>query len=364
MDEEYRKHAKLKIVNARYLERKHVSKKRVIDEYMQGINLFLQIINKTLADFHDLIDAYNDLAIIYFNQGKYVQAGQCYLEAIKQLLQTALNDNSYRKLTELYIDLADACYESLNQPAGDEAMTNAIKAFGLIQDKTFEEQQIGDPVSNFKQFHAHYEKKLSTNSYRASSKFTNHEHLLAEGQFVKQEQALFEQFEAISISEMQQIDLNIESMLSQLSLSADKNPFSPVLINETPGDGAYRNMAMQLLTLAKSHVQKQLTSNTIATYTQAMKTLQAIKVPQESDLQIIQHLEQQIQYLRRKPSTSEMQFSSIPRESQRSVSVTHSGMSFFDQSVSQETKEAFSEDFDDDVEMLDETNENGMGLYH
>ncbi|MCW8444396.1 hypothetical protein OQJ19_02820 [Fluoribacter gormanii] len=362
MDEEYRKQAKLKITNAKYLDREVIAKKPVIDKYLQGINLFLHIVNKTLNDFHELSDAYHDLAIIYFNSSEYEKSAQCYLDAIKQLLQTPLNDKSYRKLTELYIDLADACYESLNQPAGDEAMANAIKAFGCIKEKTFEEQNIGDPVVNFKQFHSHYEKKLSTASYIASSKFANHEHLLGEGQFAKQEQALFEQFEAISIHEIQQIDHSIESMLSQLSLSADKHPFSPVLINETPSDGAYRNMAMQLLALAQSQVQNQRVTNTIATYKQAIKTLQMLKDPQQSDHQIIQHLEEQIHYLSRKPISTKTQFPatspSIPQENQSSFLVSQSGASFFYQSLPQETKEECFESYDQDIEMDD----NGMNM--
>lgn len=368
MDEEYRKHAKSKITNAKYLERKHAAKKMIIDEYTQGINSFLRIINKTAADIHDLADAYYDLATFYFNITEYLKAGQCYLDAIKQLLKTELDDESYRKLVELYIDLADACYESFNQPAGDEAMSNAIKAFGLIKNKTIAEQKIGDPVANFRKFHEHYERTLSTDSYIGSSKFANHELLLGEGQATRQqEQALFTQFEAISISEIQQIDLSIENMLSQLSLSAEKPLFNPVVINETPNDGVCRNMAMQLLALAKSHIQNKLILETIATYRQTIKSLQMIKTPQQSDYQIIQHLEEQIKYLQRKKSVPETQSyftsPSMPIESQRSVSVTQSGRGFFAESLQEETKEEFSMDFEKDVEMFDETNGNGMNMY-
>ncbi|QMT59542.1 hypothetical protein [Legionella sp. PC997] len=364
MDEEYRKQAKLKIAEAKYLETASLTKKGVI-RYLQGINLFSQIVNKTITDFEDLSSAYHDLAILHFNSAQYEKSAQCYMDAINQILQTPLHDKSYRKLTELYMDLADACYESLKQPAGDEAMANAIKAFGCIKDKTFEEQKIGDPVVNFKQFHGHYEKKLSTDSYIASSKFANHEHLLSEGQFAKQEQALFEQFETISIHEIQQIDHNIENMLNQLSLSADKHPFTPVLINETPSDGAYRNMAMQLLALAKAHIQNQRLGDTIATYKQALKTLQAIKVPQKSDQQIMQHLEEQIHHLSKKPDISQSQFlaasPSISQESQNSIFISQSGASFFYQALYPETKEEYPESLSNDAEM-DEGSGNGMSL--
>lgn len=220
--EEKRELAKLKIKRAHQLERKQAAKEKIIEEYGQGITIYLQISEKTPDDLHALTEAYYSLATFYFNLKEYVKAGECYLEGIKNLLHTKLNDDSYRKLTELYINLSDACYESMKQHAGNEAMTNAIKAFGLIQNKTPEEQKIGDPVINFKQFHDFYERELSTDTYLESSKFANHEYLLSEGQLVRQQEALLEQFETISLKEIQQIDTSIEGMLSQLSLAAEK----------------------------------------------------------------------------------------------------------------------------------------------
>jgi hypothetical protein len=311
MDEENRERGQLTIENARRLGRRHAARDEIIAEYLQGISFYLQILNKSTADFYALSDAYYDTATLYFNTANYAKAGENYLASINQVLHSQLNDDGYRKLTELYIDLADACYELFNQKAGDDAMANAIKAFGLIKIKTSKEQEIGDPITNFKQFHAYYEKKLSTDSYLSSSKFANHEQLFGEGQSTRQqEQALFEQFEGISICDLKKIDDSLEHMLSQLSVSAEQQFFSPIPIGQSPGDGAYRNMAMQILRLAQSHVQNKLIPNAVATYRQAIDTLKAIKEPKESDKQIIENLQAQIEFLNKKPKPQESHVSS------------------------------------------------------
>ncbi|HAT1128206.1 TPA: lpg1654 family Dot/Icm T4SS effector [Legionella pneumophila] len=340
MDEVKRIHARQKIASAKELEKRYCIKE-AITEYLRAIDLFLQISNKTPEDINAIVNVHYDLATLYFNRRDYLSAGRHYEAAINQLIETPLKDDSYRLLTELYIDLSDACYELMNQSAGDEAMANALKAFGLIQNKTFEEQQIGDPVANFKQFHIFYEKKLSTKSYLNSAKFMNHEYLLGEGQVARQqEQALFEQFENISISEIQQIDRSLENMLSQLSLAAEPpNPnsisgvdrviFNPIFVNVTPSDSSYRGMAMQVLNLAKSYIQNQKISDAIATYQQAIKILNTIKSPIESDLQIVQELTQHIRYLQNKPSSTKDQFSSWYKEAQAPVIATASEMGFF-----------------------------------
>nr|WP_238589475.1 hypothetical protein [Legionella cincinnatiensis] len=363
MDEEKRKSAKQKIANAKNLER-YFSQKEAIVEYQNGINLFLQISNKSVADIKAIVSAYHDLATIYFNSKDYANAGECYVAAINQLVQTSLDDDSYRNLTELYIDLADACYEMMNQVAGDEAMTNAIKAFGLIQYKTVEEHRIGDPVTHFKEFHAYYEKKLSTKSYLKSAKFMNHEHLLGERQVARhEEQTLFNQFESISLSEIQQFDRSLENMLSQLSLSAEQPTFSPISLNETPSDSAYRGMAMQFLNLAKSQIQNKQISNAITAYQQAIKTLNAIKLPKESDLQIIQSLAQQIEYLQNKPSSSHTHsFTSTYQTEQPSVSATTQRMGFFDHSFRESTYEPMSQFGFFNETNEEEENENSMSL--
>ncbi|KTD60296.1 Tetratricopeptide repeat protein [Legionella santicrucis] len=377
MDEEKRRNASQKIANAKKIERtllkqeviddyqkRNFIKQQAIGEYQEGINLFLQISNKSVADIKAIVSAYYDLATLYFNSKDYANAGACYEAAINQLVQTSLDDDSYRNLTELYIDLADACYEMMHQVAGDQAMTNAIKAFGLIQYKTLEEHRIGDPVTHFREFHAYYEKKLSTKSYLKSANFINHEHLLGERQVERQqEQALFDQFESISLSEIQQFDRSLEKMLSQLSLSAEQPIFSPISLNKTPSDSAYRGMAMQFLNLAKSHIQNQQISDAITTYQQAIRTLNAIQLPNESDLQIIQSLLQQIEYLQKKPSSSHSHsVTSTYQAEQPSVSVTTQRMGFFDRRFRDSTNEPTPQ-FDSFNETSEEEeDENRMSL--
>lgn len=353
MDEELRKRAKQIIANA---ERLYFSKQEKVAEYRKGIDLYLKISNKNLEDIKAIVEAHHSLANLYFNAKEYVNAGQNYLEAINQLVQTPLNDDSYRNLTELYIDLADACYEMMNQSAGDEAMTNAIKAFGLIRNKTIKEQEIGDPVTHFKEFHAYYEKKLSTKSYLKSAEFINHEYLLGEAQVArKQEQELFSGLESLSLGERQEIDQSIENMLSKLSLTVEQPIFSTVSITKDPIDSDYRGMAMQVLNLARSYVQKDKIPDAISTSRQVINILKAIKTPQQSDLEIIEDLTQKIKN----------KFHSSPplthQTVQMPVSVATTGLGFFDHRAPESTyrstagfypdDEKDEEDYDMDMSM-------------
>ncbi len=300
MDELIRQNAKLKIENAHKLEHRQSTKERILSEYLQGINLFLKITNKTIDDFKAQSKAYYSIATIYFNQSEYTKAAQSYLDSIQQLQKTELNDNTYRTLTERYIDLADACYESLNQQGADESMANAIKAFGLIKEKNPQELAIGDPDTNFKQFHDYYERDLSTASYLKSVKFINHGMLLAERQ---QEKNFLAQFEGISISETKQIDDSIEHMLKQLSVSEQPQAlsfFSPILINQARSDADYRNVAMQFLHLAQTHLKNNLIKNVVTTYAQVISALNSIQTPNEQDQQTVKNLKEQIVFLKTK----------------------------------------------------------------
>jgi tetratricopeptide (TPR) repeat protein len=330
VDEELRKNAKAKIAEAKNLKKIGIANEEVIKVYLQGIDFLKQIKNKKCEDVFEISDTYYTIAIIYFNSKNYAQSAEHYVQAINQLVQTELNDESYRKLTELYVDLADACYEMKNQSAGNEAMANAIKAFGLIKIKTKTEQQIGDPVKNFKKFHDFYEKQLSTPSYFTSLPLQNHSFLLGQEQRARQEeQELFQQFESISIGEIQQIDLSIEAMLSQLSISA-KPLFAPIAIH-APGDEDYRSMAMSLLNAAQNHFKKNSVSNGVATYKQVINTLNSIKKPNDSDREIIKNIEQQIEYLKKKPAPVVNQPSltvSTPYHGMQRTNVS-SGIGFF-----------------------------------
>ncbi|MDI1352879.1 MAG: hypothetical protein PSV35_08985, partial [bacterium] len=246
MDEENRKNALESVIQAEELQQKQQPIKTVIASYNKAITFFLNITKKSEEDLQGINDCYYEMATIYFNTDDYSNAAQCYQHSIEQQLKVPLTDKIARNLTQLYIDLADACYELVNHQAGDMAMSNAIKAFGLIKEKNVKELAIGDPHSHFKQFHDYYEKQLSTSSYLRSAKFLNHGQLLGEKQL---ENHLFDQFEYVSLGEMKQMNDSIEHMLQKLSLSV----FHPVLIGTAPNDAIYRKTAMQYLEFAKGH---------------------------------------------------------------------------------------------------------------
>lgn len=306
MDELLRERAKQAIARAKQLESYYYSNEEVLKVYLKGVNCYLEIVNKTASDYFAISKNSHSIATIYFNAKNHAKAAEYYVSSIQHLLKTELDDSAYRTLTEHYIDLADACYELYNQPAGNEAMGNAINAFKAIKEKTEEETAIGDPVTNFTQFHQYYELKLSTRSYVKSTKFKNHAQLLSEQQQAlseqQQEQALMAQFSGISIGEQQQLDTSIEAMLNQLSLAEPQQAsfFTPTLFSPVP-DSTYRKTAQDFLRIAQSHVKTGAVGHVISTYQQAIGALRSIPKPAERDLQIIQELTQQISFLKTKP---------------------------------------------------------------
>lgn len=285
MDEVLRREAALRIEKAQRLERKQSKQEQSLSEYWQGINLLLKIANKTNGDIQTLAMAYYSVAILYFNRDECEKAAQGYQDSIQQLQKTELNDTTYRRLTERYIDLADVCYALLNKQGRDESIANAITAFKLIKEKNSEELAIGDPVANFERFHHYYERKLSTKSYLNSVQFKNHEMLLTEKQ---QENSFLAQFGGISIE-----DDSIEHVLKQLSVSEQpqvQSFFSAVSINQALSDADYCVLAHDFLQLAKTHSANNLIANVVTTCNQGISAWSYIQKPNEQDQLIIKEL--------------------------------------------------------------------------
>lgn len=303
MDEHLRRQARLKITYAKELDRNRAFKGHILQAYAKGIDFLLQISKKNTDDLRSLANVYYRMAVIHFNRHHYQQAAECYNQSINHLAQCELNDEIYRKLTERYIDLADTCYELGNQNAGNKAMEFAIKAFGLIKMKTDPEKAIGDPTANFKQFHDYFEQELSADSYLQSTEFENHQVLMSE---IQQEKSLFAQFDSISIGEKNQMEQSIEQMLAKLSVADKKEQplFSPISIHDTPSADDYRQSARQILRLAKTHINNGLVMKAIETYEQVIEYLNSIEEPNQSDLDIIKTLRQQIFSLQKRSTSA------------------------------------------------------------
>jgi hypothetical protein len=118
----------------------------------------------------------------FFHSKDYQNAIGQYLEGINLYSQMGaqfkLEDFDYRSIIELYIDLSDAYYHSLQKTLGDEACWAAVKVFSYIKDKSPEEKAIGDPRKNFQLFHRYFEKRCSDPSYLQSIAFKAHENTL------------------------------------------------------------------------------------------------------------------------------------------------------------------------------------------
>jgi hypothetical protein len=275
---------------------------------LRGIGLYQQIVQKNDDDYYAISIAYFNLAILYFNRFSFQLAANHFQNSITQVLNTTLNDERYRHLTGLYINLADSYYEIPNKPAGDDAMAYAIKAFSLIKEKSKKELELGDPGVNFTAFYNYFENTLSNEAYLKSSKFNNHQIVQAQTQIAKHEEnALFKEFNKFSIDEKFQLNSNMVDMLAKLSVLAPTSQafFSSVVTNNTTSpDDNCRIMATALLNVSQTQLHQGLLSKTLETNLQIMGILRKIKECKVSDSQTIIQLQNQIDFLQTKLDSS------------------------------------------------------------
>lgn len=262
-----------------------------IKYYIKGIEFYSQIVEKSTEDHLKLSKAYYFLATAYFNTKQYELAVPSYSNSINQLMQTKLNDATYRELIELYIDLADTYGELFNQHAVNVVITNAKNAFKLIQVKTDKEQALGDPDVNFLQFHMFYEQKVSLGHYLKSAKFQNNQQLMIKKKEEEDEMSsLFAGFKSISVTEKKQVDDELTLMFNGLAIQ--QQAFTPVPVkDQMPNDNDHRNLAMQFIAMARSYIDKNALKHAINTYEQAINALGSIKSPSKEDAQILQNLQ-------------------------------------------------------------------------
>ncbi len=305
LDEIYR--AQAKRLDA--MAERHRGAEQKIERYLEAIDEYSKILDKTGDDMRAMAECSKYVAVNYFNSActkpaYYERAAHYYLQAIQYLHQIAAEDQDYRNLTGLYIDLADACFHSYNQAAAQEASANAITAFNLIKIKYAEESAIGDPTINFKAFYEYFENKSSTVSYRASAAHQNHQHLLL-GRYEDQTIAgLFDDFsldgglpDAVS---------GIDEMMKGLGISNAALPsFAPIRLDQPSNDVDFRCMAIEFLRLTQKHMQQGDLQMTMSTYRQARDALTAIKYKSEHDVITIKNIADQIHYLSAQPRMSQ-----------------------------------------------------------
>lgn len=308
-----------------------------IKHYIKGIDFYSQIVEKNADDHHNLSKAYYFLASTYFNTKQYEQAVTSYSNSINQLMQTKLNDATYRELIELYIDLADTYGELFNQHAANVVITNAKNAFKLIQVKTDKEQALGDPDVNFLQFHMFYEQKVSQGYYLKSTKFQNNQQLLIKKKEEDEMSSLFAGFKSISVAEKKQVDDELTHMFNGLAIQ--QQAFTPVPVkDQMPNDSDHRNLAMQFIAMARSYIDKNALKHAINTYKQAINALGSIKSPSKEDTQILQSLQRHNNALNNSSGKAESS-PDLAIAAQSSSSVWTSPSSFFSPSERMEDTE-------------------------
>ena len=127
------------------------------------------LIRLTLIEFHQVG---ND----FFNSNDFCAAAKAYEFAIQKhsnFIPTDITAADWRQLIGLYLDLSDA-YTELNMPAkAAEALQNATQTYGCIKDEDKTPQELQIPRDDVQKIHAHYQKKLSTQSYLTTPRYLN-----------------------------------------------------------------------------------------------------------------------------------------------------------------------------------------------
>lgn len=307
LDEEYRVHARVLLNRAE----SYFVKERRIELYGLARDMYSNIKDKTPRDHRAIASTWRHIAITFFNSAgsllgkeegafayeQYDEAGKNYLKCIEYYQHMpSLEDEDFRELTELYIDLSDVCCHLSKHQDAEEALRNAMLAFNKIRHKTAAELMIGDPASNFKKFYEYIEQKTSTVSYLSSTRFKNYQHILLERHEDKQ---MTDMFNGVSMEEKPIMDEGaLDTMMSGLSVSNSKMlTFAPIRLDRPCNDVDYRAVSIEYLRLTQKHINQGNTPSTIITYRQALEALRAIQLKTDHDLSTIKTIETQISCL-------------------------------------------------------------------
>lgn len=311
LDREYRKRAEVLVFKAGL--KRTEDRDRVVF-YRLAIDNYSTIREKNLLDHRAVASAFRNLAIIYFNwagsfdggsRSHYEQAGEYYLKGIQWYRQMpSLDDEDFREMTELYIDLSDVCCHLLKHADADEALRNAIIAFKQIKIKKPAELAIGDPAANLPGLYQYIENITSEQGYLSSTRFKNYQKILMTRYEDKQMADLLGD---VSMAESVVDPSVLDCMMSGLDLSNRGMPmFAPINLDKPSNDLDYRSVSIEYLRLTQQHMQQGNINLTLTAYRQALSALKAIQSQTAHDQATIKTIETQIDCLEAQEAMEDM----------------------------------------------------------
>lgn len=153
------------------------NRKLAIEIYKNEISGILQSFDIKTNQFRLLANKYHALANQYFNSKDYDNAASYYLSGVRYLEdkynqdRPQFLDQDFLALTKLYIDLSDAL-NNLNQSENAYiAFSQAIQAFGLINNKTDVEKTLLNLNDNYVAFRNYIESKTSQPNYLSTKEY-------------------------------------------------------------------------------------------------------------------------------------------------------------------------------------------------
>lgn len=311
LDREYRARAQVFVYKAGLRGMGH--RERLVF-YKSAIDNYSSIKEKTLSDHRAIASAFRHIAITQFNwagsydgdsRPHYEQAGEYYLKGIQQYREMpSLEDEDFREITELYIDLSDVCCHLLKHADADEALRNAILAFKQITIKTPEELAIGDPAANLQGLYQYIEKITSHQGYLSSTRFKNYQKILMTRY---EDRQMADLLGGVSMAESVVDPSALDSIMSGLDLSNRGMPmFAAINLDKPSNDLDYRSVSIEYLRLTQQHMQQGNINLTLTAYRQALSALKAIRSQTAHDQATIKTIETQIDCIEAQEAMEDM----------------------------------------------------------
>lgn len=267
--------------------------------YQDAFNVFITIKTKTVDDYRKAADEAHGAANNYFNNEKYAQAVESYENGIKYLLSieklaNELEDDDYRELIMLCIDMSDAYLHMDNCSLANTVFSKAVEAFKLIKHKTLVENNLLNKNDDYKALRNYIEKLTSQQSYLNSNHFQNNQTLLYNKRGYD---SLLNRITSLHVDDAMQVDNTLHTQLNNMNVSS-MQLFTPLSKQDHVSDNDYRNTAKELIFIGKKHALLNKKNDAIETLKQALKTYNRIRFKEPVDKVAINEIMQEITRLK------------------------------------------------------------------
>lgn len=273
-----------------------------------SLETYAKIRNQDANFYRKVTEAYHTLGDINFNDKKYVDAALAYDRGTHQMenmmkLNMNFEDDDYRILIGLFINLSDAYMHLDKRDASTDAFKNAIKAFELIKWKTAQERKVANANDNYQSFRVYHEAQLSGKTYLSSHIYEQNGNLFQRKQ---DEKVVANMLGDLGITPAKQEARELSELISNMSFTP-QSPFIPIPAQQNVNDDEYRSMIQDLVSLANESFKQQLIPQTIKSLKRAISVHQHIQMKTDTDNTLVQNLSSHVQQLKNQQQQNNIQ---------------------------------------------------------